>query len=187
MKHLTKTFLIFFILSLSAGSCKKDDDDNVSDNFSEYFKCKINGVQFTPRSDFNCNGKTFYYYPAGAGGLDDGYMLILGRDCPTDRASALRIFNPVVPITGVIDFIAPQYADSISPIYFYYDSNSEGIAFDNTITGHMNIVEFTPRDSITMEFGKLEGTFEFTVSNEAQDSTIHITDGAFRFKVPNFW
>ncbi len=96
MKYLTNTFLI--LISLSAGSCKKDDDDNPnnnSDNFSEYFSCKINGVEFTTRSDFNCNGESFYYYPAGAGGVVDGYMLISGRDCATNIAVALRIFNPV--------------------------------------------------------------------------------------------
>jgi hypothetical protein len=62
MKHPTKTLLVFLLICLSVNSCKKDDDDNPSndsDNFSEYFKCKINGVEFNTRSDFNCNGKTF--------------------------------------------------------------------------------------------------------------------------------
>ncbi|NEN25610.1 hypothetical protein G3O08_19130 [Cryomorpha ignava] len=51
----------------------------------------------------------------------------------------------------------------------------------------MNIATFTPRDSSSEKLGKIEGTFEFTVVNEENDSIIHITDGAFRFKVPNVW
>ncbi len=190
MKHPTKIFLFFLLICLSVNSCKKDDDDNPSndsDNFSEYFTCKINGEEFTTRSDFNCNGKSFYYYPAGAGGLDQGYMLISGRDCSTNSAVALRIFNPSIPITGLINLTEPHSADSISPIYYYYNLIGDGVAFDQTLSGHTNITEITPRDSTTMEFGKIEGTFEFIVSNEELDSTIHVTDGAFRFKVANFW
>lgn len=185
MKHLTKTFLIFFILSLSAGSCKKDDDDNVSDNFSEYFKCKINGVEFTSRSNFNCDGKAFHYYPAGAGGLDNGYMLISGRDCPTSLGVMLRIFNPQIPTIGEVNIVQPSFADSISPLVLHIDGDILNFEFEPS--GFLSIDTFTPRDSLTMEFGKLEGTFEFTVSNEELDSTVHVTDGAFRFKVPNFW
>jgi hypothetical protein len=84
-------------------------------------------------------------------------------------------------------FISPQFADSISPIYYYFDSIGDGVAFDQMVSGFLNIAQFTPRDSTTMEFGKIEGTFEFTVSNEELDSTIHVTDGSFRFKVANFW
>jgi hypothetical protein len=190
MKHPTKILLLFILIFLTANSCKKDDDDNPSndsDNFSEYFKCKINGVEFTTRSDFNCNGERFYYYPAGAGGLDEAYILLAGTDCSEDRDVALRVFNPTIPILGLNEILLPESADSISPIYYYYDSIGDGVAFDQTVSGHMNIIEFTPRDSTTMEFGKIEGTFEFVVSNEALDSTIHVTEGSFRFKVPNFW
>jgi hypothetical protein len=188
MKHPTKILLLFILIFLTANSCKKDDDDNPSndsDNFSEYFKCKINGVEFTTRSDFNCNGKTFYYYPAGAGGLDDGYMLISGRDCSTSLGVMLRIFNPEIPTIGEVDLTQPSFADSISPLVLHIDDDV--LNFENEPSGILKISTFTPRDSTTMEFGKIEGTFQFTVSNEQLDSSIHVTEGSFRFKVPNFW
>lgn len=190
MKHPTKTLLFFLLIFLTANSCKKDDDDNPSndsDNFSEYFTCKINGVEFTPRSDFNCNGKTFYYYPAGAGGLDEAYMIVSGRDCSSNLSVSLQIFNPEIPSIGTFTLSDPHFADSISPRIRHNISDDGVYVYSQLSDGNLSINTFTPRDSITMEFGKLEGTFEFTVSNEELDSTIHVTDGSFRFKVANFW
>jgi len=189
MKHPTKISLFFLLIFLTANSCKKDDDDspsNDSDNFSEYFKCKINGVEFTTRSDFNCNGKTFYYYPAGAGGLDEAYMIVSGRDCSTNLSVSLQIFNPEVPSIGTFTLSNPQFADSISPRIRHHVIGDDVYVYSHLSEGNISINTFIPRDSTTMEFGKLEGTFEFIVSSEELDSTVHVTDGAFRFKVANF-
>jgi hypothetical protein len=189
MKPTTRTFLIFLLLSLSAGSCKKDDDDNPSnnsDNFSEYFYCKINGEEFQPRGTPSCNNRSFYYYPAGTGGLSEDYILISGRDCPSNLGVAIRIFNPT-PAEGNFDMLSPEFADSISPSLLHIDSEEGVLTFQELIGGYLHIVTFTPRDSVTLEYGRIEGTFEFSVTNENQDSIIHITEGAFRFKVPNMW
>ena len=189
MKHLTKPLLIFLLLSLSMGSCKKDDDDNPnnnSDNFSEYFYCKINGEEFRPRGTSNCNNRSFYYYTAGTGGLTENYILISGRDCPSDLGVALRIFNPT-PVEGSFDMLSAEFADSISPSVLQIDSEEGILTFQELIGGHLDLTTFTPRDSISLVEGRIEGTFEFSVTNENQDSTIHITEGAFRFKVPNMW
>lgn len=185
MKKLTKPFLIFILLSLTAGSCKKDDDDD-SDNFSEYFYCKINGEEFQTRSTFICNSRTFYYYPAGTAGLPDDYILISGKHCPSNKSVTIRLYNPV-PTTGYLHFLEPAFADSCSPFYRHTSEEGLYIMMENLISGSMNIETFTPRDSITLEEGRIEGTFEFSVTNENQDSIIHITEGVFRFKVPNMW
>lgn len=190
MKHPTKTLLFFLLIFLTANSCKKDDDDNPSndsDNFSEYFKCKINGVEFTTRSDFNCNGKTFYYYPAGVGGVDSAYMLISGRNCDENMTVALRFYNPEIPAIGTFEFLSPEFADSSSPAIRHNISGDGVYIYESLLGGELSISTFTPRDSVTLEFGKLEGTFDFTVFNEELDSTVHVTDGSFRFKVANFW
>jgi hypothetical protein len=188
----TKQFIFsLFILCLSFSYCKKGDNDQSSggqgDNFSEYFTCKINGEEFDPRGDFICINETFYYYPAGTGGLEEAYMLISGTDCPTDLTISLRIFNPIVPSTGSFDFEEHQFADSVSPGILHFVSNGSINRFEDLASGSITINTFTPRDSVTMEFGKIEGTFEFMVTNESQDSTVQVTDGAFRFRVPNFW
>lgn len=138
MKHPTKTLLFFLLIFLTANSCKKDDDDNPSndsDNFSEYFKCKINGVEFTGRSNFNCNGNSFYFYPAGAGGLDDGYMLIAGENCNENLSVFLRFFDPVVPSTGSFDITEPLCADSISPLVRHFISNDGVYKFEDEQSG----------------------------------------------------
>jgi len=189
MKNLIKPLIIFLALGLSAMGCNKDDDDpsEVSDNFSEYFTCKINGVPFSGRSNFNCSGRSFYYYPAGAGGPDNAYMLISGRNCDENMTVALRFYNPDIPALGAFDFLSPEFADSTSPGILHIISGDGVYKFEKLIGGEMNIDAFTSRDSTTMAFGRLEGTFQFSVSNEEIDSTVHVTDGVFRFKVPNFW
>ena len=113
-------------------------------------------------------------------------MLISGRDCPSDIGVALRIFNPT-PVEGNFDMLSPEFADSISPGIRHFISGEGEYLFTELISGYINIATFTPRDSISLAEGRIEGTFEFSVTNENQDSTIHITEGAFRFKVPNMW
>ena len=180
-------FLLIALLAMTLSCCKDDDDKpgDENENFSEYFTCKINGVEFKTRSDWGCDGKSFYYYPAGTSGLEEGYMLITGKNCNDNVRVAIRIFNPNVPALGSFNFLTPVFADSISPFVSYF--TDDVYAFENLSDGFMTINTFTPRDSITHEFGKIEGTFEFTVTNDTQDSTVYVTDGAFRFKVPNFW
>ena len=175
------------ILLATSMSCCKDDDDKLQgddDSFSEYFTCKINGVEFNTNSTFSCNGKSFYYYEAGMGGLENSYMLIKGENCPDMKALAIRLFGMEHQM-GYMNFLQPTYADSCSPAFIHYIEPGYEILIDSLISGSMNITTFTPRDSVTQKLGKIEGTFEFTIAN--QDSVLNITDGAFRFKVPNIW
>ncbi|NEN25171.1 hypothetical protein G3O08_16845 [Cryomorpha ignava] len=183
-------FTVLILLSTSFSCCKDDDNKpgDENENFSEYFTCKINGVEFNPTGTFNCNNLSFYYYQEETGGVPAGSMVISGRNCPTGEAVALR-FEGVEPNVGFLDFNFPTYADSCFPIYrnAHIETGSTIIHYESLIVGSMNISSFTPRDSVTEKLGKIEGTFEFTVANEENDSIIHVTDGAFRFKVPNIW
>lgn len=189
---MKKTLCLTLATALLATSmsCCKDDDDNPpgnGDSFSEYFTCKINGVEFNTNSTFYCNGTSFYFYEAGMGGLENSYMIIRGESCPDHLSIGLRNFGMTIN-TGYLDFNQPTYADSCSPyVRQSFGPEIETLVFDSLIIGNMNITTFTPRDSITQKLGKLEGTFEFSVANEENDSIVHITDGAFRFKVPNIW
>ncbi|NEN25173.1 hypothetical protein G3O08_16855 [Cryomorpha ignava] len=140
--------------------------------------------EFNPTGTFNCNNLGFYYYGANTGGLDDKYMVIFGKDCPASQTMAIRLFG-MEHQAGYLDFLQPSFADSCSPAFIHYIEPGYEIEMDSLISGSMNITTFTPRDSISEKLGKLEGTFEFTIAN--QDSIIHVTDGAFRFKVPNIW
>ena len=181
--------LLLTVLLTTSFSCCKDDDDNPpgeNENFSEYFTCKINGVEFNTASTFYCNGMSFYYYEAGMGGLEDSYMLLKGKNCPQSKSLVIRLFG-IEHSDGYLNFVQPTFTDSCSPAFIHFVEPGNIIEMDSLISGSMNITTFTPRDSLTNAFGKIEGTFEFTVTNEAQDSTIHVTDGVFRFKVPNFW
>ncbi len=66
MKGTRLLTISMLILCTTFCCCKKDDDNGNpedSDSFSEYFTCKVNGVDFFPLSDFTCNGKLFGYYP----------------------------------------------------------------------------------------------------------------------------
>jgi hypothetical protein len=191
--NYTKQFIFsLFIICLGFSCCKDDDDDNqppgesASGNFSEYFTCKINGVEFEPQGTFSCNHEVFYYYPAGTAGLEESYMLIKGDNCPENKSIVLRIFG-IVPDDGLMNFLEPSYADSCSPFFKHNIQGEQSLIFEDLLSGEMNLTSFTPRQPNNGPFGKIEGTFEFSVANENNDSIIHITDGAFRFKVPNTW
>lgn len=186
--RIRKHILLISIALVTCLSCCKDDDYAPDgEHFAELFTCKINGVEFRTRPTITCNDERFYYYEAGMGGLEDSYMLIAGKDCPNFLSVGLRNFG-IIYGTGYLDFNQPAFADSCSPYIRHNLWPGNGIlGFDSLISGGMNITTFTPRDSVTQRLGKIEGTFEFTVANEELDSVVHVTDGYFRFKVPNVW
>jgi hypothetical protein len=181
-----------FLLTLSLiilFSCNEKNNDCPQNNppgFAEYFSCKINGEEFIPRGDFGCSRYTFSYSPQGGIGIDEGYFLVSGRDCPTLRSVSVRI-NNFQPLTGILNFVEPAHADSCFPLYRFNPLDGEILRFENLISGTMDINTMTPYDSKNQEPGRVEGTFEFTVANETNDSTITVTDGEFGFKVYAEW
>lgn len=51
----------------------------------------------------------------------------------------------------------------------------------------MNIEQFLPRENGSSPLGTVKGTFEFTVTDEIGIDTIQITEGRFRFDVPQIF
>jgi len=184
MKKLT---LLFFSLNLLfISSCKDDDVEpaDPNDSLVEYFRCNINGEPFQALSSFNCEGLLFDYYPEAAFGTDERYMVLSGRDCYNSQNVAIRFFNFNYNGENTIDFLAVNQADSVSPGYLYrVDGNP--IEVDNLISGNLVFSRFEPRTD--EKLGTVEGTFEFTVTNETQDSVFHVTDGEFRYRVQHTW
>lgn len=188
MKHMTRTFLLFVLLGLTAGSCKKDDDnnDNPEDSLAEYFYCKINGQEFRPSSTFGCNNRLFGYYPEAGDGIEAGYLVLNGTDCPTFRSMSLRFWG-FEPNTETIDFVNPYYADSCSPIFVNYSETELDLIFDSLISGHTNFTHFCSSQLPNGPLGLVEGNFAFAAANSETDSIIHITDGHFRFRIQQTW
>jgi len=187
MKHLTKPLLIFILLGLGMGSCKKDDDNDSStpqDSPAEYFHCKINGEEFRPFSTSSCSSRLFGYYPEAGDGIEAGYMVIRGRDCETTDVVALR-FSGFTAGTGHFDFLQPTFADSCYPIFGRIVPDI--LTFDSLIAGSMNLIHFSPSTLPDGQLGLVEGTFDFSVANAELDSTVHITDGHFRFRIQHTW
>lgn len=190
MKHPTKIFLFFLLICVGLISCKKDDDDKPDEpNYGpEYFECKINGDPLEVSSNpFTCNGLYFNYYPEPYLNSPAGYTILRGRNCQTYTGVAVRM-DGLIHQTGELDFLEPTFADSIYPYYRYNDlSLEEPILFEKLISGSMYIKEFIPRANGSSPFGTITGTFEFTVTNEFGTDTIHITEGRFRFDVPQIF
>lgn len=189
MKHPSKIFFIFLIICLSANSCKKDDDDKPDEpNYGpEYFECKINGEPFQAVSDFTCSGPRFNYYPEAFMGVPEGYMLLAGKDCINSPLCAIRIYGYDQSL-GEMNFSNPVYADSISPFYSYFtDDNPDVILLDQLVNGVIVVEQLIPRESGNSPLGSIKGTFEFTVSDEQGIDTIRVTEGRFRFDVPQIF
>ena len=190
MKVLQKIpYLLLFILVTTLSACNEDDDKpKESDNKLQYFECKINGEFFQAVSIFfQCDGPQFDYYPEAYMGVPEGYMVLGGIHCPTYNAVAIRIYG-YERDTGYFNFVNPIKVDSISPFYsFDPDSISPRILYEELINGNVNIEQLVPRASGNSPFGTIKGTFEFTVTDEQGIDTIHVTEGRFRFDVPQIF
>lgn len=188
MKHYsTLLFLILLLFFLNA--CDEDDDQPEPPNYGiEYFECKINGEPFQAVSiPFQCSGPRFDYYPESFMSVPEGYMALGGVHCPTYNSVAIRVFG-YQQDTGYIDFVDPIVVDSLSPYYsFDADSLSPRILYENLVDGSIVINEIIPRASGNSPFGTISGTFEFTVTDEIGIDTIHVTEGRFRFDVPQIF
>lgn len=187
MKSILKiTLLTISILTLS--QCKNDDDKPEKPNYgAEYFKCKVNGVEFETPSDFSCEGKYFYYYPDAYLDTPAGYMVMRGRNCEEYEVLGIRIYG-LEHITGTLDFFEPAFADSIMPYYDYEDlQDSTYVILQTLIDGEMNIEQFVPRANGSSPYGTIKGTFNFMLTDSMGVDTIRVTDGSFRFDVPQIF
>ncbi len=165
MKYLT----ILLIASLSlASSCQKEDPFPPEDYHKDIFRCKVNGVEWTPHciSDplFGCDAVDCQYY---------------WKDTKTFEISAVNISNDKT-LNNSISFAGFGYEGNENLIRSlkenYKDWNKpSGCRFydlDTTSTRRLTILEV---DTINY---LIEGTFEFTANNECFD-TMRITDGYF--------
>ena len=188
MIHLKTYFFLFLSLSMLA-SCKEDDDRPDKPNYGiQYFECKINGEPLEVSSNpFTCNGIYFNYYPEPYLNSPAGYAIFRGRSCQTYTGAAIRMYG-LEHETGELNFMEPAFADSVFPYYRFNDPvNGESVIYEKLISGRMHIEEFIPRKSGSSPFGTIKGTFEFTVTDELGIDTIDITDGSFRFDVPQIF
>ncbi|NEN25604.1 hypothetical protein G3O08_19100 [Cryomorpha ignava] len=181
MKRLSCLFL-FLSLTAIFSSCKKDNNDWTPPRSGDYFTCLINGERFETEGSFNCSGDQFSYYPAGTAGMEESYLLFKGRICNIGKSVAIRM-SGVEPFTGTLNMVESTLVDSCFP-YVWLRADQ---FYEQLQSGTLIVEEFTPRQPNNGPFGNFEGTFEFVVSNDTLDSVIHITEGQFRFRVPNIW
>jgi hypothetical protein len=187
MKILAEITAAFLILLNT--SCKNDDDKPDEPNYGiEYFECKINGEPFQAVSiPFQCSGPVFDYYPEPFLSVPAKSMYLAGIHCPTYDAIGIGIFGYNEEL-GSINFNEATIVDSVLVYYSYDpDSLSSRILYENLIDGNINIEELIPRASGNSRLGTIKGTFEFTVTDETGMDTIHVTDGRFRFDVPQIF
>jgi len=186
MKHYS-TLLLLFLLLFFLNACDEDDDQPDEPNYgAEYFECKINGEPFQAVSDFTCSGPQFDYYPESFMDIPEGYAFFSGRHCPSGEAAVIRI-NGLEHQTGLLLFNEPTFADSIFPLYRYIEADGSIIKFETLVNGQIYIEQFEPRVSGTAPLGTIKGTFEYTVTNELGMDTIRVTEGRFRFDVPQIF
>jgi len=187
MKQLKNyTFFVFLLVLLAA--CKKDDEPDSPNYGAEYFECKINGEPFQAVSiPFQCSGPRFDYYPEQYLSIPAKSMSLIGIHCPTYNAVGIGIFGYNEEL-GSINFDETTNVDSVSVYHRAYPGDSlESILYDQMIDGSLNIQELIPRESGTSPLGTIKGSFEFTVTDESEIDTIYITEGRFRFDVPQIF
>ncbi len=188
MKNILKiTLLAISILTLT--QCKDDDDKPDKPNYgAEYFKCKVNGVEFqTLGYPFGCEGLIFYYYPEAYLTVAEKYMVFGSSNCSEKVNMSIRI-DGLEHTTGILDFLEPAFADSIYPYYRYLDmEDSIYVKLETLVDGEMKIIDFIPRQDGSSPYGTFKGTFHFTLTDSMGIDTIRVTDGSFRFDVPQIF
>jgi len=114
-------------------------------------------------------------------------MSLVGIHCPTYNAVGIGVFG-YNEEPGVINFTETTDVDSVSVYHRAYPGDSlESVLYEIMIDGFLNIEELKPRESGSSPFGTIKGTFEFTVTDEIGIDTIHVTEGRFRFDVPQIF
>ena len=182
-------YLLLFLFVATLSACKEDDDKpKESDNKLQYFECKINGEFFQAVSiPFQCTGPRFDYYPQEYLNIPAKSMSLVGIHCPTYDGVGIGIFGYNEEI-GTINFNDATIVDSILVYYSHDpDSISPRILYEELIDGNVNIEQLVPRASGNSPFGTIKGTFEFTVTDEQGIDTIRVTEGRFRFDVPQIF
>ena len=160
------TILLIAILSL-ATSCKKEDPFT-PDSHTDVFRCKVNGVEWTPNciSDplFGCDAVDCQYYWKDTKGVE---ISAVNRSNDNSVYQSMS-FSKYTTIMGenLIPLRKEAYKDwnNVSGCRFY--------DLDTTSTRSLTILEV---DTINY---LIKGIFEFSTINECQD-TIRITDGYF--------
>jgi hypothetical protein len=145
----------------------------------------VNGERLESSSSFNCSGETFWYYPAGTvGGIDSSVISLRGIDCDANDQPVVIIgLRGYEPFTGYLDFLNTEPGDSCQPVVVHGNL----IAYDKLIEGWIDVEEFSPRQPNNGDFGTFKGTFGFTVTHDTIETVYEVTDGEFRFAVPNSW
>lgn len=187
MKIVLKIILTFCILSLV--QCRDDDDSSKDPDYGwQYFKCKINGVEFrNSGSPFTCESLDFLYAPIAYDDFAAGRTIMRGKNCQENTSLTIRI-NGLEPKIGRLDFINPSFADSIFPYYQYRDNeNFFSRKIETLVEGEMNIIHFIPRKEGSNQYGSIKGTFNFVLTDTLGQDTLRITDGQFRFDVPSIF
>lgn len=184
MKQLS-VFSINLFLVLLVASCNKDGDgDWDPPETGDYLTCLVNGERLETSFSANCSGETFYYYPPGIAGMDSSYLLLSGQNCDGNGPPIVSLrFVGIEPFTGYLDFFDPLPGDSCTPVVI----RNGLVAYDQLIEGWINVEEFSPRQPNNGDFGTFKGTFGFTVTHDTIQTVYEVTDGEFRFSVPNTW
>ncbi|MCF8239087.1 MAG: hypothetical protein K9I85_13075 [Saprospiraceae bacterium] len=165
MKYIT--ILLIALLSL-ASSCQKEDPFPPEDYHKDIFRCKVNGVEWTPHciSDplFGCDAVDCQYYWKDTKGFEISAVNI-SYDKTTNESIHFFV-RPANIGDSQLLFLSREYKDWNQP------SGCRFHDLDTTAVRRLTILEVD-----TVKY-LIKGSFEFTAINECQD-TVQITDGYF--------
>ncbi|MCF8239089.1 MAG: hypothetical protein K9I85_13085 [Saprospiraceae bacterium] len=166
MKYLT--FLLITLLSL-ASSCQKEDMPP-TDGHKNIFRCKVNGVEWTPHciSDFfGCSAIDCQYYKGS--GTIEFHVLQQYEGHLTDQYISIYKYQAISGDNLIQKTSGYEYSDhaKVSPCGYY-----------NLDTSKIRRLTILNIDTINH---LIEGTFEFTAydRNISCEDTVSITDGYF--------
>lgn len=184
--NLLALLLLIGLIIVSTG-CKDDDNDDNPHPPLSYFSCKVNGEKFETRGQpfGGCNGYRVTFYEEALFDYEPGFLSFGGSYCPSPGR------HVVVRGEGILSENIFDLTDSAmyaSYVDYRMYNDSDGHKFNSVLSGTLTISELRPRarrpdGSKKSEYGWIEGTFEFEVTNEARDTIVHVTEGRFGFRL----
>ena len=161
--------ILFLLLVTFLPSCKDDHDACFDDPDCEYFRCKVNGEDWSTNCErdplFGCSAIDVQYYK-DIPGLDFSLS-------NSDRKDGFILYLRNNIVLGENKF---HSNNSLKSYYFKKDLDVCNLYYVDTLS--TNILRINLLDTINY---KMEGTFIFSSKNECNE-TVKITDGNFRVK-----
>jgi hypothetical protein len=188
MNYICTYFKLLLLFGVSAAfiSCEKNNSpEDARGEHEEYFEGKINGQEFEPDGNWNCQDIYGTYYPDGYLDFEGGFLTFTIKDCGSKESLVIgkksNLHIGVFTSTDTSDTERPlcTFADNN---YDFYDQNGQTVVLraNHRLEINLEIINIDYIEEHDDYY--IEGLLDAVVQDTIVDSTIVISDVRFGYK-----